>query len=108
MEKINYTSRIEEDKVIIDFSEFERINFQITLNLDSLREMLDAANIDCYCHALNEMIYFNAMLTNFILNSEFDEKGHYSLVAPDKDLYFVHLLSEFLKEINPCMDRVNC
>ena len=59
MEKINYTSRIEKDKVIIDFTEFERINCQITLSPDSLREMLDAADIDCYCHALNEIYHLS-------------------------------------------------
>lgn len=57
MERINYTSRVEEDKVIIDFTEFERINFQITLNADSLREMLHAAEIEFYCHALDDWQY---------------------------------------------------
>lgn len=107
MEEINYTSRIEENKLIIDFTEFERINRQITLNLDSLREMLDVVEVDCYCHALDEMIYSNARLTNFILNNESDKEDNYPLGAQDETLYFVHLLSEFLKEINPHISCTN-
>ena len=100
MEKITYTSRIEENKVIVDINEGSH-HSQLVMTIDSLIELLRVDGIQNYCRAVDALIYSNARLTNFVLNSDNDQIATYYLGVSDDVLRYCWKLSETLKDMNP-------
>ncbi|MGV8093862.1 MAG: hypothetical protein AB2L24_18535 [Mangrovibacterium sp.] len=101
MDKITYTnSRIEKNKVIIDVAE-KLFHHQLVITLDPLVELLRVADIQSYYQSIDDLIYSNARLTNFLLNSDIDDLNKCFLGTSDNSLRYARDLSVALKEADP-------
>lgn len=91
--------RIEGNKLIIDVKS-ECSTRQMILQLPPLYEMSVESEVSRFAEAITGLIYSYARLAAFTLNSD-DEFARKALLgADDGDLYYLNMLSQFLKRMD--------
>ncbi|MDD2304501.1 MAG: hypothetical protein PHP53_07380 [Prolixibacteraceae bacterium] len=91
--------RIEGNKLIIDVKS-EYSTRQMILQLPPLYEMSIESEASRFAEAITGLIYSYARLAAFALNSDDEFVKKALLGADDGDLYYLNMLSQFLKRMD--------